>query len=410
MKVAFLVNDLHLSGGVATVIRHASLLRRRSAIEAELVLARPASVPVWNHQGLESVPVHSLAEARLHRYDVAVATWWETAGPLFELDARRHAYFVQSLEDRFYDRERVELAFEARGTYDLPVSFVTEALWIAETLRRLRPDAPCYYVRNGVDKHVFGPVESVEARIGGPLRILIEGRPEVWFKGVLEALHAANLMREDRHVTLVSPSKPAPGADRVLSALSADQLARVYAECDVLLKLSRVEGMYGPPLEAFHRGATCVTTPVTGHLEYIVHGWNAMVVNWDDPRGTAGVLDLLARDRRLLHFLRTNALASARAWPSWEQSSQFMTLALESIGRRREASSPHDADKLRRARLEVLDLLATETGVPSPGSRRSQILRRLWTHPSGARLLHAYGGMPKQLRRVIRPVIRRLLR
>ena len=97
-------------------------------------------------------------------------------------------------------------------------------------------------------------------------------------------------------------------------------MARLYAETDVVLKLSRVEGMFGPPLEGFHRGATCVVTPVTGHDEYVEHGWNGLVVDWDDPRGTARMLDLLARDRALLHFLRTNALATARGWPSWEQS------------------------------------------------------------------------------------------
>ena len=66
--------------------------------------------------------------------------------------------------------------------------------------------------------------------------------------------------------------------------------------------------MYGPPLEAFHMGATCVTTEVTGHEEYIEHGVNALVCDWDDPRGTARQLDLLARDRVLLHTLRLGAL------------------------------------------------------------------------------------------------------
>ena len=44
-------------------------------------------------------------------------------------------------------------------------------------------------------------------------------------------------------------------------------------------------------------GATCVTTAVTGHDEYVEHGRNALVVDWDDLRGTARQLDLLARDR-----------------------------------------------------------------------------------------------------------------
>jgi hypothetical protein len=110
-------------------------------------------------------------------------------------------------------------------------------------------------------------------------------------------------------------------------------MAAVYARTDVVLKLSSVEGMSGPPLEGFHLGATCVVTPVTGHDEYIEHGWNGLITDWEDLRGTARALDLLARDRRLLHFLRANALETARAWPSWRQSSQFMAAALLAIRR-----------------------------------------------------------------------------
>ena len=112
-------------------------------------------------------------------------------------------------------------------------------------------------------------------------------------------------------------------------------MADVYARHDVVLKLSRVEGMFGPPLEGFHRGATCVVTPVTGHDEYVEHGVNGLVVDWDDERGTARALDLLARDDALLHLLRTNALATARVVAVVAPAAQLMALALRRIAARR---------------------------------------------------------------------------
>ena len=39
-------------------------------------------------------------------------------------------------------------------------------------------------------------------------------------------------------------------------------MAALYAEHDVLLKLSRFEGLGLPVLEAFHVGRPCVVTPV----------------------------------------------------------------------------------------------------------------------------------------------------
>lgn len=335
MRVAFLVNDLKLSGGVGVVVEHAHQLTRRHGFDVTIVLAREQDVPEWRHRGLTDVAVLGLPAARQERFDVAVATWWETTYVLFELRADRYAYFVQSLEDRFYrpdDPDRLGASL----THDLPIALLTEARWIAETLEAIRPGTRVHYVRNGIAKDVFAGPESVPAAPAGPLRILVEGSPDVWFKGVGDALAAAAAMDEDHHVTLVTgEGSPPDGArvDRVLGSVAHADMAGIYAESDVVLKLSRVEGMYGPPLEGFHMGATTVTTAVTGHEEYVHHGWNGLVVEWDDERGTARALDLLARDRSLLHFLRHNALATASGWPSWEQQGTVMAAALRAIHR-----------------------------------------------------------------------------
>jgi O-antigen biosynthesis protein len=333
VRVAFILNELGLSGGVGVVVEHARQLNRRHGIETTIV--RPGARPgrTWSYAGLPEVPVLPLASARTEHFDVAVATWWETAHALFELRADRYAYFMQSLEDRFYspdDPNRMGAAI----THDLPVAVITEARWIAATLRELRPELEVRLVRNGIDKAVFAGPTAPAPATRGPLRVLIEGQAGVWFKGVPDALHAVRAMRESRHVTLVSGDARAldgGAADRIVGPVSHSDLARLYAESHVVLKLSRVEGMYGPPLEGFHMGATCVTTPVTGHEEYVEHGFNGLVVDWDDMRGTARALDLLAHDRALLHYLRTNALLTARAWPSWEQQGAVMAAALRSI-------------------------------------------------------------------------------
>jgi len=336
VKVAFLVNDLQLSGGVGVVTQHAHRLSALPGWDVTRVLVREQEEHAW--RGYEHLPhlhVRARADALEEHYDIAIATWWETAFTLFELRASRYAYFVQSLEDRFYDRDSSE-RLGAALTLDLPVSFITEAGWIARTLESLRPDAPCYLVRNGIDKSVFGPLESAPVRIDEPLRVLVEGSPSSWFKHVHDAIEAAGAMREPHHLTVVSGERAALGdapADEILGPLSHSEMAAAYDASDVVLKLSSVEGMFGPPLEAFHRGAPCVVTPVTGHEEYVEHGWNGMLVGWDDPLGTARQLDLLARDRVLLQFLRTNALETARAWPSLEQSSMFMAAVLQAIAR-----------------------------------------------------------------------------
>jgi glycosyltransferase involved in cell wall biosynthesis len=333
VRVAFLLQDLQLSGGVGVVVEHAAQLRRHHGVDAALVLTRAQEHPDWTYRGLADVPVLPFADAVEQDWDLAISSWWQTTSVLFELRARRHVSFVQLLEDSTYADGSPERMAAALSTA-LPVRFVTEARWIAEVLEDLQPGNRVHYVRNGIPKDVFAsPAGVLPTLPGAPLRVVLEGAREYLAKGVDDALAAVAAMREPAHVTWVSPHPTAApdGVDAVLHGLSHGEMAALFARSDVLLKLSRAEGMYGPPLEAFHMGATVVTTPVTGHDEYVAHGENGLVVGWDDPRGTARTLDLLARDRRLLHELRCGALRTARAWPDWRESSARMALALRRI-------------------------------------------------------------------------------
>jgi glycosyltransferase involved in cell wall biosynthesis len=169
-------------------------------------------------------------------------------------------------------------------------------------------------------------------RLDGPLRVMIVA-DEV--SGPDDALRAVAGMREARTVTVVQDgvSAGAAGADRVLGPLSAAETAAVMARSDVLVRTAREEALPLVALRAFHAGATCVVAPATGHDEVVTHGFDGLVTSFDDDRGTARALDLLARDRRLLAFLRENAVATARAWPSWTQASGMLALALQRIAR-----------------------------------------------------------------------------
>src|SRR4029078_12823403 len=110
VRVAFVVNDLQLSGGVGVIVEHARQLTRRHgfAVErvralprrhgfpVELVLARDQDEPDWGFRGLGDIPVHGMDVARASQYDVAVATWWETVVPALEPPAHGPAYFAAS--------------------------------------------------------------------------------------------------------------------------------------------------------------------------------------------------------------------------------------------------------------------------------------------------------------------------
>jgi glycosyltransferase involved in cell wall biosynthesis len=330
-KIAFLVPAVRLSGGINVVMEHAWNLQRTHGMHVTVVITHHEDDEVWPFPALAEVEVARLSQLDGREFDLAIATFWDTVPSLWRVPAKRHAYFVQSLEDRFYEPDAMEASL-ARLTYMLGLPVITEARWIYDTLAVLTPQSQRFYARNGVAKSIFGPIPETPPQHEGPLRILLEAT-DAWYKGLDDSLETLRRMECDKIVTAVtSTGLDAARLDGVVDVIHEPmpqaELREVYLEQDVLLKHSRVEGMYGPPIEAFHSGATVVTTPVTGHDEYVQHGWNGMIVDWDDHVGAARTLDLLATDRRRLDFLRRNALSTARLWPSWDQATEFFAAAV----------------------------------------------------------------------------------
>lgn len=275
----------------------------------------------WQYPELRDVEVIALAAVGDRHFDVVIATWWETVFNVGLVHADRAVWFMQSLEDRFYrfDDPMQQLA---QGVLAVDIPIVTEAEWIRNQILAVDPERPVGLVPNGIDKSIFYFDDDV-AESGRPLRILIEGTQYSENKGIRQSFEVIDAMSNEAEVTWVTPS----GADQdvrpdfsILGPLTFDEIADEYRKCDVLLKLSRVEGMFGPPLEAFHCGATAVVTPVTGAEQYIKHGINSLVSRWDDVRGTARLLDRLSADRGLLKQLRNGARATAHSWPGWSES------------------------------------------------------------------------------------------
>jgi glycosyltransferase involved in cell wall biosynthesis len=325
---------------------HARALRRDHGVEAELLA------------------LDAMGEAH-GRYDIAIATWWETVPALWQLDAARRAVLLQSFEQRFYDRDAPFERLSAETTLALPLDFIAVAPWLRDALASLRPDARCWMVPPGIDKDVFtgGPAP----RGGGPLEVLIEGQPTLSFKGVHEAVGTVQAMREPVRTTLVALDADGAsdlGVDRVVGGLDAPGMAELYSQSDVLLKLSRVEGLGLAPVEGFHCGLPCVVTPFTGHQEYARHGENGVVVGFDDVQGTAGWLDLLARDRKLLGRLSAGARATAEGWPSQDESTRRLHAALVEIIQ----SAPAAADEALLLRTLALN---TELGRARLSRRRA---------------------------------------
>ena len=324
MKIAFVLNDLRLSGGVNVVLQHASRMGETGNDEIFLLI-REEIDDTW-FEPLIGTCVIVLPEAwQDDSYDIAIATYWETLLVLGEVKAEAYVWFCQLYEDRFFpDRNPSISSMEIAGSIPMPV--VTEAQWLRELLLSENPDRSVELVLNGVDKEIFTEKHLPHAPEGG-FTVLIEGSLDAVAKNTAFAIEGS--LRSARATTISHVgNRPFNTEDSryhfIQSGVSFHEMAELYRSHHVQVKTPLAEGMFGPPLEGFHCGLPAIVTPVTGAEEYIEDAVNSIVVLWDDTAGVGRAIDSLAENHDLWKRLQKGARKTAESWPHWDtQASLF---------------------------------------------------------------------------------------
>lgn len=335
-RIAFLVEDFGISGGTNVIFHHAAALARENEVYL-LGRATPNSDSMgWHPIGRASdklgIKVCSIAEASNIEFDVAIATWWKTVFDAWKVNARSYVYFVQAAEALFFGEHELVLRTIVEETYRIPFGFVTEATWIKDYLRDLYGQQ-AFLAFNGIDKSVYNlhRKPAIPRRDDGALRVMVEGPLNVERKNVAKTIELARMAGAD-DICLLTSSRvdtPPAGITHVFSRIPMNETPTIYRACDVLVKLSYAEGMFGPPLEMLHCGGTTVVYDVTGHDEYINHGVNGLVAETDDDYKVVEYLKDLMKSPDLVNELKKNALLTADEWPDWAESSRQFETALE---------------------------------------------------------------------------------
>lgn len=257
--------------------------------------------------------------------DVNIATFWETAYPVFLSKKGRLVYFMQHYEEVFYPPDNVGLnnRLKVRMSYQLPLYKIANSSWLKnEILRRFGIDIP--FSNNGLEISDFYP-QTKYSESDGIIRVIVYSRPDLW-KGFQDALCAMKTIKErygskvELHAFGYLNENLSPDNQIVPYTfhknLSFKQLARLYATSDIVLCPSWYESFPLPPLEAMASGTAVITTKY-GVEDYAVDQVNSLVVN---PRAIPEMITALIKlieSSELRKKLVASGLETARRF-TWE--------------------------------------------------------------------------------------------
>ncbi|MFA9463374.1 MAG: glycosyltransferase [Velocimicrobium sp.] len=323
MKWCILLGSPAISGGTYVIFEHA-LRALDSGISVTIVTeAKVDKSELQWYKGAEKLEWKTYEEVKDRVFNVLIATWWRTVYEAYRINAKHYVYFVQSIESKFYDANELPIVQLVEATYMLPFTIITEATWIKDYLYE-KYNKVAYLAHNGIRKDIYTEQGQCIAPINPEkLRVLVEGPVNVGFKNIPKTIELCKASKADEIWLMTSSNlNQYDGVDRVFSRVPIFKTPEIYRSCDVIVKLSYVEGMFGPPLEMFHCGGTTITYNVTGHDEYIVHDYNGFVVKTDDDQKVIEYINQLKDDSDCLVRLKDGAQKTAASWNGWDEAAK----------------------------------------------------------------------------------------
>jgi len=312
-KIGYIIPGTGIAGGIAVICEHTNRLLKRGYDVTIIAEDNKSEISWFPNQMVEVIPICEIQ----NNYDILIATGWSTAYYLGIFNANRKIYFVQSDESRFFDKDDPNFK-KVIKTYEMDLEFMTEAKWIKEWLFESF-DKKAFLVPNGLNNELFHVVEPIEPK-SSRLRVLLEGAIDIPYKGMEDVFKVVNEI--DCEVWCVSSSgrpKKSWKCDRLFLEVPLNEMKYIYSSCDILLKMSRVEGFFGPPLEMMACGGTVVVGRVTGYDEYIIDGYNALVVDQGDIQGAINAINRLIYEPEFREHLISNGAKTVKNW-QWENS------------------------------------------------------------------------------------------
>jgi GT2 family glycosyltransferase len=357
LRVVYVTEDTGVGGGHRDIFEHLNRLADRGH---EVALYTLGERPDWFDL---RVPVHSfefydeLVEELSDLDAIKVATWWNTAMPVWRASVVRGipVYFVQDIETSYYpDDESVRHA--VIDSYRPEFRYMTISGWNRERLRELGLDAEL--IPPGIDLENFRVRKDVHRRDD---MVLALGRtnPLKNLPLTIDAWRALPEPRPELCMFGIEPELASELGMRYEEAPSDERVAELFSEATVFVQTSTHEGFCLPALESMATGGAVVCTDAHGNRDFCSDGDNCLM-----PEATveavSSALGKLLADTQLCERLGAAGIETANEY-AWERRID----ALESFLERLATPRKLDLETIALPRPRV-----PESGEVSAGDRR----------------------------------------
>ena len=329
--IGFVLPSLEISGGVKVALIHASFLQD-DGWDVDLLVPETNKYlfeykeHIFNVIGLNQAMIAA-------QYNILVATLYSTLFTILNYyKVQKRLYLVQNYESDFYSYGEF-LRSEAEKTYstNFGVEYITISKWCKKWLFE-KYNKISRYAPNGIDLKEF--TEHKRNLDKYKIRILIEGDNSSEYKNLDESFKIVEKLDKNKYEIWYMSYNAKPKnwyrVDRFINKVPYEKVGKIYEQCDILLKSSRLESFSYPPLEMMATGGYCIVAQNEGNIEYLKNKENCLLYEQGKIDEAINYIELLINDKNLQEHLYKNGLATAIERDLNNFKKQIVNLYIES--------------------------------------------------------------------------------
>lgn len=311
LRIIYVTEDTGVGGGHRVVFEHLNGLAARGHHAELYTLDGP---PDWFSL---RVPVrvfddYAALERALGEQDaIKVATWWNTAAPVWMASLRRGipVYFVQDIESSYYADDS-KMQDVVLNSYRQEFRYLTTSGWVSGRLRELGVEPAI--VSPGVDLDTFRPLNGAAPAEGAVLGL---GRtnPLKNFPLTVAGWRALPEPRPELVLFGIEPEVATDEGMRYVTGPSDAQVNELLNGATAFLQTSVHEGFCLPVLEAMAAGTPVVSTDANGNRDFCRDGENCLMPE-AKPEAVCAAIERVLSDPDLRARLREEGFRTAQTY------------------------------------------------------------------------------------------------
>lgn len=267
LRIAYLVEDTALSGGIRVQLSQADALIARGHRVRMVTKGLPLT---WRPSHAEWVYVDSFNDYDAKDDDFVIGTFWLTVEPAWNIAKERAIHLCQGYEGGFSAYAALKDQIDA--AYRLPMPKLVVAKSLIPIVQQFAADVT--FVGQIVDDEFY---RRTTPRENDPMRVLLPGQSQGEMKGIADGYGAAAHARWfHQKFDLIRVSPWAPSREEPLDsvqefhvALDTREMTRLMHSCDIIIGPNhREEGFGLPAAEAMASGIPTLLTSIPSYLSF----------------------------------------------------------------------------------------------------------------------------------------------